>query len=36
MFMIEVHILLNIFLSFICSEIVFFEIRGFERHLELS
>ena len=35
MFMIEVHILLNMFLTVISCEIilpVYFEIRGFERH----
>ena len=35
MFMIEVHILLNMFLNVISCEIIlpiYFEIRGFERH----
>ena len=37
--MIEVHILLNMFLNFISSEIIpptYFEIQGFERHWGLS
>ena len=39
MFMIEVHILLNMFLHVISCEIIIllsFEIRGFERHWGLS
>ena len=35
MFMIEVHILLNMFLNIISREIIlsmYFKIRGFERH----
>ena len=31
MFMTEVHILLNMFFSVIHCEIIYFEIRGFER-----
>ena len=34
--MIDVHILLNTFLSVISCEIMYFEIRGFERHWGLS
>ena len=37
--MIEVHILLNMFLNFISSEIIlptYFVIQGFERHWGLS
>ena len=38
-FMIRVHVLLNMFLNFISSEIIlptYFEIQGFERHCGLS
>ena len=37
--MIQVHVLLNMFLNFISSEMIlptYFEIQGFERHWGLS
>ena len=38
-FMIRVHVLLNMFLNFISSEMIlptYFEIQGFERHCGLT